>query len=84
MQEVAELVVLRGDKADPACSALVLGAVLNIHLEERGESLEKVSEARLVRQRRHAPLRTTTTTTTKRTQQTRKTQQKQRGAVGCS
>lgn len=45
MQEVAELVVLGCDEADPARRVLVLSAVLYIHLEERCESLEEVSEA---------------------------------------
>lgn len=35
----------------------MLGAILHVHLEEGGESIEQVSEARLVRKGRHAPLR---------------------------
>lgn len=58
VQEIAEFVVLGGDEADPARGVLVLSAVLNVHLEERRESLEKVSEARFIGERRHSPLRT--------------------------
>lgn len=58
MQEIAELVVLGGDQANPARGILVLSAVFDVHLEERREPLEKVSEARFVGERRHSPLRT--------------------------
>lgn len=56
VQEVAELVAFGGDEADPAGRVLMLGAVLHVHLEKRCKSLEEVSEARLVRERCHAPL----------------------------
>jgi len=57
VQEIAELVVLGRHEADPARGVLVLSAVLDVHLEERRESLEKVSEARFVGESRHSPLR---------------------------
>lgn len=56
VQQVAELVVLGRDEADPAGRVFVLGAVLHVHLEERRESPEQISETRFVRERRHAPL----------------------------
>ena len=58
VEEVAELIVLGGDEADPARGVLMLSAVLHVHLEEGRESLEEVSEARFIRERRHSPLRT--------------------------
>lgn len=48
VQEVAELVILGCDEADPARRVLVLSAVLYVHLEKRCESLEEVSKARFV------------------------------------
>lgn len=56
VQEVAELVVLGCDEADPARCVLVLSAVLYVHLEERCESLEEVSEARFIGECSHPPL----------------------------
>ena len=61
VQKIAELIVLGRDEADPARRVLVLSAVLNVHLQERGEALEKVSEAGLVRQRGHPTLVSTET-----------------------